>query len=388
MFGEVAESFNEMAGSLKEKMHLIEESQKCYQMLFEKAGDAIFFYDAEDKDKFRITAANQAAANMYGYSVDELLKLSVTDLYASDAAKKMPGLFRHMIEGNWINQEITCRRKDDTLFSAENSSGLLVCKGHKYIVTFQRDITKRKETDKALQRAEQLRIVGNLAADLTHELKNSLAGVEAAIEVLLSELAISDDHRSVLLRMSQEIRWVELLMKDLLNFARPARPQFSLVDINVILSNAMVFSLENLSRPPEKNGTIKIIKKCDADLPKTKADPMQLQQVFVNLLINAVDSMPDGGSLTVETSYEPARKLIQISLSDTGKGIREEYRDKIFEPFFTTKADRTGLGLAISRRLIEQNDGDISVDNNPNGGAVFKISLPLKCPEEGDRYEM
>jgi signal transduction histidine kinase len=249
-------------------------------------------------------------------------------------------------------------------------------------------ITDRTGTDKALQRAEQLLIAGNLVAGLTHELKNSLAGVGAAIEVLLSELAISDDHRSVLLRMSEEIRRMELLMKDVLNFARPARPQLSLVDINVILSNAIASSLENPSHQQEKNGAIKITKRCAADLPKTMADPLQLQQVFVHLLTNAVDSMPDGGSLTVETSYEPNRKLIQISLSDTGKGIRKEYMDKIFEPFFTTKSQRTGLGLAISRRLIEQNGGYISVDNNPNGGAIFKVSLPLRRPEEGNRYDM
>jgi signal transduction histidine kinase len=148
----------------------------------------------------------------------------------------------------------------------------------------------------------------------------------------------------------------------------------------------MVFSLENL--PAEKKGTIKIVKKCDADLPKTVADPIQLQHVFVNLLINSVDSMPDGGSLTVETSYEPALKLIHVSISDTGTGIRREYMDKIFEPFFTTKARRTGLGLSISKRLIEQNNGDITVDNKPNGGAIFKVILPLKRLEAGDPYEI
>jgi two-component system sensor histidine kinase AtoS len=377
-----------MADSLTEKIYLIQESEKCYRMLFEKAGDAIFFYDAEDKDKFSIVAANQAAANMYDYSVDELLRLSVTDLHVSDITKKKHGFFRHMTEGKWINQGITCRKKDGTLFSAEISGGSLVCEGHKYVVTFERDVTERKETEKALQRAEQLEIVGDLTAGFAHELKNCLAGVEAAVEVLLSELVISDDHRSILLRMSQEIRQVELLTKDLLNFARPSRPQFSLVDINSILNSAMVFSLENLSPPPEKKGTINVVKKLDAGLPKTVADPMQLQQVFVNLLINSVDSMPDGGSLTVETSYEPARKLIQVSISDTGTGIRREYMDKIFEPFFTTKGRGTGLGLPITKRLVEQNNGAISVDNNPNGGAIFKVSLPLKRLEEGDHYEI
>jgi len=257
-----------------------------------------------------------------------------------------------------------------------------------YVVCSAEDITERKQAAEAMQRAEQLKVAGDIAVGLAHELKNSLAGLEAAVEVLLAELVISDDHRSVLLRMSQEMRRVELLVKDLLNFARPSRPQFSLVDVNSILNNATVFSLENLSLPPEKKGTIKIVKKYDADLPKTVADPMQLHQVFVNLLINSVDSMPDGGSLTVETSYEQARKLIQVSISDTGTGIRRKYMDKIFEPFFTTKSQGTGLGLPITKRLIEQNNGDITADNNPNGGAIFKVTLPSKRLEESDRYEI
>jgi signal transduction histidine kinase len=244
-------------------------------------------------------------------------------------------------------------------------------------VAFERNVMEGKKTDEALQRAERLETVGNLVTGLIHELKNALAGVEAAIEVLLSELVISDDHLSILLRMSQEIRRVELLMKDFLNFARPSRPQFSPVDINSILDKALALSMEDSSHPPEKNGTIKIIKKYNAALPKVMADPAQLQQVFINLFINSVDTMPDAGSLTVQTSYGPARKSIEVSISDTGTGIRRENIDKIFEPFFTTKADGTGLGLAISRRLVELNNGLISVDNNPDRGAIFRISLPL-----------
>jgi two-component system NtrC family sensor kinase len=92
--------------------------------------------------------------------------------------------------------------------------------------------------------------------------------------------------------------------------------------------------------------------------------------------------------LTVKPSYEPARKLIHVSISDTGTGIRREYMDKIFEPFFTAKANGTGLVLPITKWLIEQNNCDISVDNNPNGGAIFKVNLPLKRLEEGDHYEI
>ena len=108
------------------------------------------------------------------------------------------------------------------------------------------------------------------------------------------------------------------------------------------------------------------------------ADPMQLQQVFLNLLLNAIDTMQDGGTLFVKTSYDAGENAVQIEISDTGKGIDEKVIAKIFQPFFTTKPKGTGLGLAITKRLIEQHGGDISAENNPGGGATFKIRLPVK----------
>jgi signal transduction histidine kinase len=110
---------------------------------------------------------------------------------------------------------------------------------------------------------------------------------------------------------------------------------------------------------------------------------MQLQQVFLNLVLNAVDAMPNGGILNVRTFFEPGPDLIHVEISDTGKGIGKEHLDMIFQPFFTTKPKGTGLGLAISKQLIEQHGGSISADANPGGGTVFRIQLPWKPPAAG-----
>jgi two-component system NtrC family sensor kinase len=112
------------------------------------------------------------------------------------------------------------------------------------------------------------------------------------------------------------------------------------------------------------------------------ADPMHLQQIFLNLVLNAVDAMPNGGTIGVRTFFEEGPGNIQIEISDTGKGISKENLDKIFQPFFTTKAKGTGLGLAISKQLIEQHGGVITVDGNPAGGTIFRIRLPLHIPAE------
>jgi two-component system sensor histidine kinase AtoS len=287
-----------------------------------------------------------------------------------------------MLRGEWISTEITHRKKDGTIFPVAVSAGLLELGDHKYILAFDRDVTARKHAEEALQRAEQLKVVGDLATGLTHELKNSLAGIKISIEVLLDELALSEDDRNVLSGMINEIRRIEILIKDLLNFARPSKPHVAFIDINSILDTAMVFSLKNVKRSADGETPVNVVKEFDRHLPKTVADPMQLQQVFMNLLLNAVEAMPKGGLLRVKTSHEAKTNMISVSIADTGKGVDKEVLDRIFEPFFTTKPKGTGLGLPITKRLVEQNGGDIHVELNAEKGTTFRISLPVKQFEE------
>jgi signal transduction histidine kinase len=127
---------------------------------------------------------------------------------------------------------------------------------------------------------------------------------------------------------------------------------------------------------PGKPEGIEISKDLDARIPERVADPLQLQQVFLNLFLNAVEAMPGGGVLAVRTEYDAFSDCVRIDISDSGKGIDEGIMGNIFQPFFTTKPKGTGLGLAICRQLIEQQDGSIKAENNPSGGTVFRIDLP------------
>ena len=138
-----------------------------------------------------------------------------------------------------------------------------------------------------------------------------------------------------------------------------------------------IFSLK--SQDPE---AINVLKDLSADLPEIMADTLQLQQAFLNLLLNAVDAMPYGGTLGVRTYYDEQENAIKIEVSDTGKGIDDAMKNKIFQPFVTTKPKGTGLGLAITKRLIEQQGGDIVAEDNKDGGTIFKIILPLKQNKE------
>ncbi len=374
--GELALSFNKMALSLQKNINKIEESEKRYRMLFEGAGEAIFILEAEGGNAGRIAAANKAAADMHGYTVDEILTLNIKELNTPETAGKAPDRIKRMLNGEQIKEEITHRKKDGSVFPVEMSAGLLELAGHRYILAFDRDIAERKETEERLRRAEQLMVCGEVTTGLAHEIKNPLAGIKASMELFSSSASLSENERDLLRMAVSEIKRIETLIRSILNFAKPAKPQFSSVNINEVLEQSLTFSLQSVSFKQNSSTPVRIMKDFDHGLPEITADPMQLHQVFINLFINAAEAMPGGGVLYVKTVNDAMNELVHISISDTGGGLDRETLDKIFRPFFTTKVKGTGLGLAISKRLIEQQGGIIRVINNPGHGVTFLIELP------------
>ena len=372
----LAESFNDMSGSLSEKIHEIKETDKRYRLLFESAGDAIFIMDADRGRAGQIVSANKAAADMHGYTIDELLRLNISDLDTLDTAALIEERLERIINGEWINAEITHRKKDGTIFPMEMSAGLLEYDGHRHVLGIHRDITERKQAEEALQRSEQLMIVGEMAAGLAHEIKNPLAGIKVSIQVLSDELDLSEENEEVFRRIIEEIRRIETLLRNLLHYARPPKPNFSVLDVNRVIELTVKTAKLSLKGPTLKSKDIQFSECLSDDLPEIVADSSQLQQIFMNLLLNAFEAIPDSGKIMIDTSRENG--FIKIVLANTGRSLEERSRQDIFKPFFTTKKKGTGLGLAICKRLIEQHNGAISVDNIPEGGVAFTITLPIK----------
>jgi signal transduction histidine kinase len=234
-----------------------------------------------------------------------------------------------------------------------------------------------------MQWAEQLVVLGEMAGGLAHEIKNPLAGIKASMEVLSMDTTIAEENRDVLLKGVDQIKRIEVLLKGLLNFARPPKPNFMVVDVSSVLDTTIGLALRHPQFAARDSKLITVIKDYDVHLPRTMADPQQLQQVFLNLLLNAADAMPDGGMITVKTSQPESGGSLHIQIVDTGDGIDETVVDKIFQPFFTTKPHGTGLGLAITKRLIEQHGGSINVKNNHAKGVAFMITLPVRDAKEG-----
>jgi two-component system sensor histidine kinase AtoS len=180
----------------------------------------------------------------------------------------------------------------------------------------------------------------------------------------------------------EQVGRLEALMKGFLNFAKPPRPQWERVSVNEVLEKTIDFYLGSHRSSSQAFGPIIIRKSMGDGLPRTMADPVQLQQVFLNLFLNAADAMPDGGTLAVRTLYDAPADSIRIDIKDTGTGIDPEILERIFSPFLTTKSKGTGLGLAICKQMIEQHGGSIGAENDPAGGALFRIVLRVKRGEE------
>ena len=235
-----------------------------------------------------------------------------------------------------------------------------------------------------LQQSERLAAVGELAAGLAHEMKNPLAGIKVSIEVLKNELHLEQEDKEIFLKIINEIKRIESLLKNLLNYARPSKPQPAIISIHDILDGIIKiskFSLKNPSDPSQVTKDISFVKDFGTDIPDIYADPGHLQQVFLNLVLNAIDAITEGGTILIKTAMTPEGSL-QIHISDTGTGLDPETINMVFNPFYTTKPKGTGLGLAISKRLIEQHNGSISVSNNPEVGVTFVITVPVKLKQE------
>lgn len=229
----------------------------------------------------------------------------------------------------------------------------------------RREVLERQQ--EWLVRSERLATVGEIAAGLAHELRNPLAGIAGALHVLSSQFGAGHDSAKLLTDVQAQIGRMNKTLTDLLQHARPGQPQRIAVDINALLEQTLRF----LPRD-----AVEIARHYDQSLPPLLVDPNLLHQAFLNILVNAQQAMPQGGSLTVVTGRGAAGSAVEVRIGDTGSGIAADQLPRIFQPFFTTKSQGTGLGLPIAARIVEQHGGRIRVASEPGRGSVFTITLP------------
>ncbi len=233
-----------------------------------------------------------------------------------------------------------------------------------------------------LKRADRLATIGELAAGIAHEIKNPLAGIAGATQILANEFDHEDPRWPVTQEILKLIERLDSTIKDLLDFARPSVPEIVSADLKDILRKTMFL----VDRMPEKKELgITIEMDLDDDFPEVPADPDLVRHVFLNMAVNALQAMSEGGTLVIsmKTSADPdleevhpPEDYVVVSFADDGSGIEEDNLRSIFTPFYTTKTQGTGLGLAITQRIAEQHGGRITVNSVPGEGSVFRIYFP------------
>ncbi len=220
-----------------------------------------------------------------------------------------------------------------------------------------------------IKRADRLSAIGQLSAGLAHEIRNPLASIEGAAGILGQDSAGPEMRQEFLGIIRKECRRLNRLLTDLLDFARPRKPEWREVDVERVLDNVIGL----VAHSAEKNN-IRLRKDVPAKLPPLVSDQEQLTQVILNLTINATQAMPEGGEILLAARRRDGGLLIQVR--DQGTGISEEDLDKIFDPFFTTKDYGTGLGLSVAHQIVTQQGGKITAERNPDRGMTFSLLFP------------
>jgi len=399
------------------------EIVELYTKMVELSPDSILTIDT----KGVITSCNAAATRILGYSKAEMVgkhfsKLGVIRL--RDLPKYLK-LFRSVLGGKVTEPlELTFHRKDGTPLLFDVRISLLKVGSKTVLQSTSRDITERKrmeqelqkknellnaqneelraineelqateeelrasneelqaaneelrETQEKLVRSERLAAIGQLAGGVGHELRNPLGAIKNATYYVRGKVAKSGLGQKeprvmqFLDIMDNEINSSNKIINDLLGFSRVGKPAVSPTSIEKVIDDALSYTTI-----PEN---IELTKKMDTELPEVEIDTDQIRQVLVNMIINAVQAMPDGGKLTIGAREKD--KFLEMEIADTGCGIHQEVMDKIFDPLFTTRAKGIGLGLPVCKAIIERHEGHVEVESEVGKGTTFTIGLPLKA---------
>jgi signal transduction histidine kinase len=246
-----------------------------------------------------------------------------------------------------------------------------------------------------MDQVQHLASLGELAASVAHEIRNPLAGIKLAIQVLSREPGLAEDHRETVAEIMRQIDRLDKTMTDLLLYSRVRPPEIRPVSLPQVVDDALSSLKEEFQL-----GGIRVEKSFDPAIPLLPLDSEQIVRVFLNLFLNALQAMPKGGILKIETKCRESGRIreeglippegpldgkswAEITITDTGEGMGPEVLKEIFRPFFTTKAKGTGLGLSVSRRIVEQHRGRIFAESQIGAGTKFFLIFPIPLAPEG-----
>ena len=347
---------------------VVARSKREWEATFDAIADGISIHDAD----FRIVRANRALAERLGTTPRALVGRTCYELF-HHSQSPLENCPHASVMQNGQPQSIELEEPvlgGTFLLSAyplRNGRGEITGSVH-----VLRDITAQKQIQASLIQTEKLTALGCLAASLAHEINNPLQALRSGLRLLVNRPLEEEKRQRYLEIASREVERVIAIVERVLNFYRPSAEQRELTAINEVVDETLALAGKRL-----QHGRVVVRRELAAGLPPVEAVGDQLKQVFLNIVLNALEAMPDGGELTVKTGWEQTRQEVWIAFTDTGEGIPPENLSRIFEPFYTTRLKGTGLGLSISHGIVERHGGRIEVESEVGRGSTFTVWLPV-----------
>ena len=365
--GGLAEQFRATSQELETQRKDLRDLQAYKDLVFQSVGTGLI---ALDRDH-RITAFNGAAEEITGRSAPETIGRPWTAIFGD--AVPLPEI-EAVIGGSpraSTRHEALLRRPDGTAVPVRLTfSALRSGEGARLgLIGACDDLSAIRAMEARMRQADRLATLGRMAANIAHEIRNPLASLTGAIEVLTSSAAASDAQERLSQIVLRESERLNQIITNFLEYARPAPLALEMVDVADVLEGVL-FLLEHRAA----SGGLKIVRAFSAPLV-WRVDPQRFRQVLWNLCLNAVEAMPEGGELRVGATAVPGHKL-EVSVADSGHGIAPDDLAHIFEPFFSTKPGGTGLGLSLVHRFVQEHGGDVDVRSTPGLGTMFTVTLP------------
>jgi PAS domain S-box-containing protein len=356
---------------LKELERSLAESEKLYRTLVEANREGITLHDGE-----RFVFANRAFLEMFGLKRVEEAPADFLELVADTSRRAYLEWVRAlshgggqlpMFEGKGI--------RGGEAFDLEVIAAPATYRGREATLFTVRDVTYRKRMEEQLIRSERLAATGKLAFDIAHEVNNPLGGILTYAHLLCEDLGPESEHYQTLQKIIKLTNRCKIIVRGLLDFARQDSPEQEPIDVNQVLREVL-----SLIEGHVILRQVEIVQDLAPGLPMIYGQRSKLEQVFLNLIINAAEAMEGRGRLELSTGISADREWLEVRFRDNGPGMSEEVAARVFEPFFTTKSRGrgTGLGLSISHGIISQHGGRIELETAPGQGACFTVLLPLR----------
>jgi len=349
----------------------LRKSEERLRSIVESAVDAIVVID----DRGLIQAFNPSAERLFGYTISEVMGQNVNMLMPSPDHERHDGYLQHYLTTGehriiGIGREVTGLKKDGTRFPVHLSVGEMKSEGKRSFTGILHDLSDRVALEQRLIEQKSLAKLGEMAAVVAHEVKNPIAGIRGALQVITSRMPVEQRDRTILLDIITRLDALNRIVQDMLMFARPRALRQEAITLGALIGD----TASMIERDPGMvNLEISV-----AGATDIAGDRELLQVVFQNILMNAAQAMEGQGRIDV--TIADLDGLCRVSVADHGPGMPEEVQQKAFDAFFTTKHRGTGLGLPIAKRVVEAHGGTIRIDTPPDGGTTISIELPRQRP--------